>query len=509
MAGVLTSCSNLSSTATSGATSAAGKPKYGGTLVVAEPIFPGGPLGFPPEAGFAEPIFEQPCLEPLITQTADGTYHPLLATSWKVAADGSSITFTLRQGVKFQDGSDFNAQVVKWNFDLEIPTGKPSNIDWASVDVVDNYTVRVNLKKYTNSTLADFAFGGGNFIISEAAYEKNGKAWSEANMVGTGPFKETNYVRSTEVDFQKWTGYWGKDAQGNQLPYLDGMNYKCIADPMTAIAALKNQTLDGMASGADKNLSDLVNAGLVAVTGTLGVGGYFPSSSDSNSPLSNEKVREALEYGIDKVAIAKAFSYGFWGPAYQYAPSSSGAYDSSLPQKTYDPTKAKQMLSDAGYPNGFTINLYITNDDPAKSIGQAIANQWAGIGVTANVKILDSATFQGLGTSGWDGLLYGAPTGPSNWHSTLAGVLDPNKKSYMSVDIPQQYIDLWNAAATSQLYDPAKEKALVDFITNNEMVIPVWEVVRAWVVQPYVKGGGFLKDASAFFWGPGTVWLDK
>jgi ABC-type transport system substrate-binding protein len=508
LTGMLTACSKSTSTSTA-TTSPAGKPKMGGTLTVAEPIFPGGPLGYPPEAGFAEPIFQQPALEPLLLETADGTFSGLLATKWTVATDGSSITFTLRQGVKFHDGSTLDANVVKWNFDLQIPTGKPSNIDWASVDAVDANTVRVNLKKYTNSTLAQFAMGGGNFVVSKAAFDKNGKAWSEANMVGTGPFMQTGYQRDTQVEYAKFADYWRKDDQGNKMPYLDKLVYKCIADPMTAIAALKSGELDGEASGADKNLADLVSAGLVAVTGTLGVGGYFPSSSDASSPLSKEKVREALEYAIDKDAIAKAFSYNFWGPAYQYAPPSSAAYDSSLAQKKFDQTKAKQLLSDAGYPNGIEFDFNVTNDDPAKSISEAIVNQWAEIGIKADIKILESAKFQELGNSGWSGLLYGAPTGPSNWHSTLKGVIDPDKKSYVSVDIPQQYIDLWNAAAKSVLYDPAKEKAVVDYVTNNEMVIPVWNVVRAWVVQSYVKGGGFLKDASAFFWWPGTVWLDK
>ena len=248
---------------------------------------------------------------------------------------------------------------------------------------------------------------------------------------------------------------------------------------------------------------------MVAVTGTLGVGGYFPDSSNPNSPFAKLEVREALEYAIDKDAIAQAFSYGFWGPAYQYAPPSSAAYDSALTKRTLDLTKARQLLKDAGYEAGFSFDFLVTNDEPAKSIAQALQSQWAEIGVTANIKILESAKFEEYGRTGWSGLLYAAPTGPSNWHSTIQGVLDPNDKQYVSVDKPQEYIDLWNAAATSFMYDPAKEKALVDYIYNHEMCIPVWNVVRAWVVQPYVKDGHFLEMASGFFWRADTIWLDK
>lgn len=471
---------------------------------MSEPIFPGQPLGYPPERGFAEVIFQQPCLEPLLQESADGTFTGRLATAWTVAQDGSSVTFTLRKGVKFHDGTNFDAQAVKWNYDLEIPTKKSSNINWASVDVIDDYTVRVNLSKWTNSGLSDFSYEGGNFIISPSAVEKNGVSWAEFNMVGTGPFKQISYQRDVEVVYEKFTGYWNTG-----LPYLNKIVYKCIADPMTQQAALKSGTLDGMASGADQTLDGLVKSGLVAYTGVLGVGGYFPDSVNPNSPFAKLQVREALEYAIDKDAIVQAFSYGFWGAAYQYAPPTSAAYDPALPKRSYDVGKAKQLLSDAGYPNGFEFNLLVTNDDPAKSISQSLQNSWAAIGVKADIQILESAKFEEYGRTGWSGLLYAAPTGTSSFHTTIAGVISPTNSAYISVDKPQAYIDLWNAAANSLQYDPDKEKALNDYIYNNEMCIPVWNVVRAWVVQPYVKDGGYLSMASAFFWRADTVWLDK
>ena len=210
---------------------------------------PDNPSAIRLKEGSRKSIFQQPCLEPLLEESIDGTFSARLATDWKVASDGSSVTFTLRKGVKFHDGSDFNADVVKWNFDLEIPTGKPSNIDWASVDVIDPYTVRVNLKKWTNSTLSNFSFEGGNYIVSKAAFDKNGIEWSRWNMVGTGPFKQTDYVRDVQVVYEKNTDYWNTGR-----PYLDKIIYKCIADPMTQVASLKRGELDGMASGADRNL---------------------------------------------------------------------------------------------------------------------------------------------------------------------------------------------------------------------------------------------------------------
>ncbi|OGO30757.1 MAG: hypothetical protein A2Z29_03640 [Chloroflexi bacterium RBG_16_56_11] len=480
-------------------------PKYGGTLTVAEPIFPGQPLGYPPEGRGAAVLFQQPALEPLLQQSIDGKFSPRLATEWTVAPDGSSVTFKLRKGVKFHDGTDFNAQAVKWNFDLEIPTGKSSSNNWASIDVVDDYTVRVNLKKWANYALGDFSFEGGNFIVSPTAFEKNGIEWARFNMVGTGPFKQVSYERDVQVVYEKFTDYWNKGR-----PYVDKIVYKMVSDPMTQVAALKSKELDGMASGADKRLADLVADGLVAVTGTLGVAAYFPDSTHPESPLANQKVREALEYAIDKEAIAKALSFGFWGPSYQYAPPSSAAYDPSLPKRAYDKNKAKQLLTEAGFANGFEINFLVSGDEPGKSIAVAVQAAWLEIGVKANVQMLESAKFEEYQRTGWNnGLLYGSPTGPSDWIRTISNTLPPDASNYISVAKPQQYIDLYNAAGQSFQRDPVKQKAVVKYIYDNEMCIPIWNVVRAWVTQPYVKDGGFLTHAGGFFWNADTIWLDK
>jgi peptide/nickel transport system substrate-binding protein len=484
---------------------AAGTPKYGGTLTVSEPIFPGQPLGYPPDRAFAEVLFQQPCLEPLLWQSIDGEFHPRLATDWKVADDGSSVTFTLRKGVLFHDGSQFNAQAVKWNYDLAIDAKKALN--WGSVDVIDDYTVRVNLVQWQNAALNDFSFEGGNYIISPTAFEKNGIDWVRQHMVGTGPFKQTDYVRDTLVAYEKFDDYWDKGK-----PYLDKIVYKCIPDSMVQQAAFKAKELDGMASGITPTLVSLVDDGMVAVTKILGVACYCPDSIHPDSPLANEQFRMALEYGMNKEAYINAFSNGLFGAAYQWCPPTSAAFDASLPKRLYDVAKAKQLLAEAGYPDGATINFYVTNDPPASDISLAIAEQWKEIGIDAKTELLPSAKFEEYGRTGWNnGLLYVAPQGPADWGRVIYGTMstDPNSTSYVSIDKPQEYKDLIDAAVNSFMRDPAKQKAVVKYIYDHEMVIPAWNVCRAWVTQPYVKGGDFLGQAMGFFWDAASVWLDK
>jgi len=453
----------------------------------------------------AETIYQQICLEPLLWQSIDGNFHPRLATDWKVADDGSSVTFTLRKGVLFHDGTEFNAQAVKWNFDLEIGAGKA--IKWDSVDVINDFTVRVNLKYWTNSALADFSFEGGNYLISPTYYEKNGLDKTRAQMIGTGPFKQTQYVRDTLVAYERNTSYWDTGK-----PYLDKLVYKCIPDAVVQQAAFAAKELDGSASGITPALVSLVKSGMVAVTGILGVECYVPDSIHQDSPLSNEKVRMALEYGMDKPAYINAFSNGLFDAAYQWCPPTSAAYDPTLPKRTYDVAKAKALLGEAGFPNGVTFNFLYTNDPPASDMSTAIAEQWKAINVTANVQILPSAKFEEYGRTGWNnGLLYVAPQGPADWGNVMNNTLSPDPKStsYVSCDKPQEYKDLITAAVNSFFRDPVKQKAVVKYIYDHEMVIPGWNVCRAWVTQPYVKGGSFLGQAAGFYWDAASVWLDK
>jgi peptide/nickel transport system substrate-binding protein len=486
-------------------TPAAGQPKLGGTLTVCEPIFPGQPLGFPPDRMFAEMIFSQIALEPLLWQSVDGVFHPRLATAWKIADDGSSVTFTLRQGVKFHDGSDFNADVVKWNYDKEIEAKKALN--WKSVEVVDPSTVRVNLVQWMNSALQDFSFEGGNYIISKAAFDKNGLDWVRQNMVGTGPFKQSDYVRDTLVAFTKNADYWDKGK-----PYLDKLVYKCIPDPLVQEAAFKAKELDGAASGITPALVSLIKSGMVAVTGILGTCCYVPDSVHKDSPLSNEKFRMALEYGMDKDAYINAFANKLFGPAYQWCPATSAAYDPSLAPRKYDLAKAKALLAEAGYPNGATINMYATNDPPGSDMSQAIAEQWTAMGVKTNIQLLPSAKFEEFSRTGWqNGVLYTAPQGPADWGKVIYNTFNPDPKttSYVSAERTQEFTDLATAAVNSFNRDPVKQKAVVKYMYDHEMVIPTWEVCRAWITQPYVKGGDFLKQGAGFFWDAASVWLDK
>ena len=173
-------------------------PKYGGTIRILDMTFPTN-SGWPADPTISQAFTQLSC-DTLLRGDNKGNIIPWLAESYKIADDQTSITFSLRKGIKFHDQSDFNASVAKWNLDNFIDAKMQPN--WASVDVVDDYTVRVNFTKWQSTLLNTFVepqFPA--FMVSKAAFDTNGQAWMRGHPVGTGPFIFDSYVPTSVI---KW-----------------------------------------------------------------------------------------------------------------------------------------------------------------------------------------------------------------------------------------------------------------------------------------------------------------
>jgi peptide/nickel transport system substrate-binding protein len=270
----------------------------------------------------------------------------LLATAWQVAPDKKSITLTLRKGVKFHDGSDFNAKVAKFNLDAYMTAKHSVTPTWSSVDVVDDYNVRINLKYFENTMPGDLA---EIRLVSQMAFEKNGLEWVRWNPVGTGPFQFVSFERDVRAKFKKFENYWQSGK-----PYLDGVEVLFVVDPMTQSLAFQSGAAHVLALASGKTASEIKAQGFeVIVAGNGGVRSLLFDSRNTDSPFANKKVRQAVMYAIDREAIAKALGRGFWSPKVQICAEGTKAYLSELEtQYRYDPLM-KQLLAEAGYPDGF------------------------------------------------------------------------------------------------------------------------------------------------------------
>jgi ABC-type transport system substrate-binding protein len=359
-----TSASSPATTSASSPTPAKPVPQTGGILKILDEWTPSLPIGNPVKVNSFSEFILKPCFESLWLIDKSGALQPVLATSWEVSSNQTSITFHLRQGVKFHDGTDWNAAAAKWNMDAWKTAKREGTDIWSTIDVLDDYTIRLNLTKYQNTENMDLS---SVTFMSPTAYQKNGEEWAGLNPVGTGPFKLKENVPKQYVKFERFAGYWG------QQPYVDEIDISFVTDPTTISNAMQAKEAQIAIMGFDKALVDLKNLGFNVIFDD----GFFffaPSSADPNSPLSNLKVRQAIDYAIDRQVLSKNIASGLLQPVNQLVTSSSYAYNPEIQNQHYSQdwcsrqsvARRTELVSGRRY-SGRTAACHPTNNIPVCS----------------------------------------------------------------------------------------------------------------------------------------------
>jgi len=484
-------------------------PQYGGVFRIIDPRAPSTTLGWFAEAGASGGIWSFPALEPLIRCTWQGEFSPFLATDWKVADDLKSITLTLREGVKFHDGSDFNAEVAKWNFDVMIEAKLGSYKEIDSVEALDDYTIRLNLNKYSNSILNTL---GATYMLSKKAFDDHGKEWMRWNPVGTGPFKFVSFERDTSIKYTRFDGYWGVDDKGNKLPYLDGVEEYFISDPMTKSAAFEEGEADATGGDLTKMEYDLLqkNSAYYLESEYTGAVCLVPDSKNPDSPFANLKVREAIDYAIDREAIVDTRGFGFWKVTYQFANPDSASYAPGLEHRIYDPDKAKALLAEAGYPNGFQTKLIADNASTDKDAVVAIQGFLAEIGINAQIDYVDFATYSQYRTGGWNNaMLVGAVGFDANLNNSIERYWSQTAALFPSVAKSDEMQQMYLESRAAREYTPALMQKVLQHMHDNALVIPVYCITRGQVIQPYVHDTRMYDYQAWPGWDPARTWISK
>jgi peptide/nickel transport system substrate-binding protein len=483
--------------------------KYGGTLRVAMASGPAVPFGAPWENSQSPITTQQLSFNTLLREQQDGSLVPSLAASYVINDDpaNASVTFTLRKGVKFSDGTDFNAQAMKFNLDMWVSSKMAIGTTqfFKSVDVVDEYTLKISLTSWKNYILRAFGDSTG-FAVSPTAYQKNGIDYIRYNMVTTGAFIQKTFTRDVSMTLTKNTNYWDTGK-----PYLDGINAVYVVDDMTRSALLKSGGADMMDCN-NNNLvaNDLKNSGFqILVQPASGFFSLVPDSANADSPWSNIKVRMAAEYALNKDAIWNAFGYGFDSPAYQYYPPGSPAYDANLAPRKYDLAKAKQLLSDAGYPNGFKSSIVVAVN-ASRDAATAIQAQLAVIGIQCDLQFPQNAAWIQQVTGTWhNGLqfmtqsLWPAPN--ANWNLFVSE--PPNW--FKSLAHPAGWKDLLAASCNTKTPDPAAMQKLEDALYNDETFIPISYHLGTYAASTKLNDSGYGTRGMWTWWNPDNAWLGK
>jgi glutathione transport system substrate-binding protein len=313
---------------------------------------------------------------------------PVLAESYEVTKDGLTYTVKLRKGVKFHDGTDFNAAAVKANFDrVTNPDNKLkryglySNI--AKTEVVDDYTAKITLKTAFSAFLNNLAHPSG-VMISPAAMAKYGKDIS-ANPVGTGPFKFVEWQRTDYLKVAKFDGYWKKG-----YPKVDTITWKPVVDNNSRAATMQTGEAQFTFPVPYEQADTLKARPELEVVAAPSIVIRYLSMNTQQKPFDNPKVREAIAYAINKDALAKVAFNGYAFAAEGVVPQGV-EYSVKLGPWPYDLAKGKKLLAEAGYPNGFETELWSAyNHSTAQKVTQFLQQQLGQIGIKAKITLLEA-----------------------------------------------------------------------------------------------------------------------
>ncbi|MHB8104429.1 MAG: ABC transporter substrate-binding protein [Dehalococcoidales bacterium] len=415
----------------------------------------------PSDAGYSFPV-----VEPLLIVGGDGALKPWLAESYKIADDGSSMTLNLRQGISFTDGTPFNADAAKYNIDNGInSTMWPNMKKVTQCVVVDTYTIRLDFKdgKFDWGAAKSLATFWSVMMFCPTVLKTQTPEYKMTHVVGTGPFMLTEFIRDQKLVYDRNDNYWrGK-------PYLDGIDFNIIPDPTVQLLAYKKGDLDTIGVQA-KDAKGLIDGGFQIATSTDMVFNMclIPSSKNPDSPLADVRVRQAVEYAIDKQALVAGLTYGY-GVATNQEFCLPPYKDETTVGYPYNVQKSKDLLTAAGHPTGITITFYQVDVMP-DDLGLALQDQLKAAGITAKIEkvsIIQFTKMIGGGGTGWEGYVfsYGFPGSTVDPASTiLNGPLNYNT-TWISCAQPDELLTIETQAA--QELDQAKRATLYQSISKK------------------------------------------
>lgn len=317
---------------------------------------------------------------------------PELVSAWEFP-NPTTAMFKIRPGVKFQDGSVWDAEGLRYNLDRMMnhrrSRQKTSVEDIKSVEVVDSQTVKVNLKGASAALLANLA---PLHIVPKETAEKGGEDAFARRPVGTGPFEFVEWIEGSKMTVKRSETYWDKGADGQSLPYIDGVVIRIIPDTAVAMLEFKARTADILDEFEPKDFAtiksdpELGYYELDYLVRTIPAVGY----NQFKPPFDNVKLRQATQWATDKDAMAKTLGFGLASPVYYpwWAKGLLG-YDEGVPKYTFDQNKAKQLLREAGYADGVDVTLSVVSRAAEQRASEMIKNMWDAVGIRTNLQVVE------------------------------------------------------------------------------------------------------------------------
>jgi peptide/nickel transport system substrate-binding protein len=402
--------------------------------------------------------------------------QPNLAESWQTP-DPKTLILKLRQGVKFHDGTDFNAEAARINFDRmandpkSVRKGEVANI--ATAEVVDPLTLKLNLKQPDASLLATLTDRAGMMISPTALNKLGADLQHDATGAGTGPFQHVEWVPDDHLLLKRNEAYWNKDGG----PYFDQIRYRPIPDDTVKLQSLQGGEIDALDYLAPRNVSIAKGDANLVVIDVPSLAAFWYMLNTTKPPFDNKAARQALIYALDIDAIVKGVYLGIGVSANGPISPSSWAYDDSIKPVKRDLDKAKALLAEAGQPNGYTFTHMIINTPFEIQQGEVVKAQLAEAGITANVQPVDGATQLSAGNN----KTYQMTT--YNW----SGRPDPDGNTYQFFHTTPGVSLNWSGISNPQLDQLLEQtRQVTDHAERKKLYSQAIQIMRDEAATPFI-----------------------
>jgi peptide/nickel transport system substrate-binding protein len=343
---------------------------------------------------------------------------PSLVESWSASEDGLSYEFVVRRNTKFHNGDPVTAEDVKFSFERYRGASHDLIKDRVSaVETPDPQHVRFKLKAPWPDFLTFYATASGaGWIVPKKYVEKVGDEGFKKAPVGAGPYKFVSFTPGVELVFEAFDQYWRK------IPSVKRLVFKVIPDETTRLAALKRGEVDIVYSIRGELATELQRTPGLTLKPVIPQGPwwiYFADQWDPKSPWHDERVRRAAGLAIDRTAINDAITLGYSNITGSIIPYTFEFYWQP-PAPVYDPAKARQLLAEAGYPNGFDAGEHYC-DSSYSNFGEAVLDNLLAVGIRAKLRPLERAAFfEGYSNKTFKGIIQAASAAFGNAATRLA-----------------------------------------------------------------------------------------
>jgi len=478
------------------------KPSYGGVLRVADTYVLPRKMGIPGKINVGSPSLE-PIVEHFLRVDKTGRMIPHLIEAWEYSEDGLQLTLHVREGIKFHDGADFNAEAAKWNLiKAREHHGRLKVI--SSVDLIDDYQILLKMENYDNTFLPNLAFSSG-FVLSPRAYETYGEEYCMVHPVGTGPFKFVSYEPDVKIVAARFDNYWQKGK-----PYLDGIEMLYANEMKTAVNMLKGGKVDVVVNINGESAAELKAGGYVVKALPWNMEGLLPDSLNADSVLADKRVRQAIEYAIDRPAIVKTLGHGYWHPLTQLATEAVYGYDPSVEGRPYNPAKARQLLAEAGYPNGFRIKLIGGEGTELLKVFTMVQTYLAEVGIKAEIEIADPALWkQYRADKPWhNAMLFRHFSSDPNFTWTTSVLHSSN--IYGETSVLRNFDSKIDESLQARDYEILVKttRKVVKHIYDEAIVIPLMVDSSIAAMNSRVHGLDYF-DIHIRYWTPWNAWIER